>query len=509
MNFLQNISFSIINLTPPWFFNLLNFSSWAWVQIIGSLALIFFIRMVYVLVKVKLHFRKIKKTDLEELESLAKEHGGKYPKFSIIVPARNEADVVEKTIIKLTELNYPKDRFEIVIITDEKETLQNVDKEITTQEVLSKVIQNLKDQEVKIYHLDVPFNFNGLFPGEILDREVKSTKGRALNYAFTQMFDHFNSETDFFAFFDTDDHPDKNCLIEIAKENLLFPNKKVFQMPIFQCRNFWQISTFSKVIAIGQSFTHEVFLPWIMTWLPFLGGTNLFIQKDILFEVGGFNYNSITEDLDLGVSIYLKTGNWPYYLPFASTEQTPGNVKAFLKQRHRWALGQLEVIKNLRKMKQEKGDIGKKAKILYYKLNFYGPVEWTTFFLLTVLSVVILITRLLRTIVVILGMQGVISFFSFSLLIRELLASVFTYAGMPMIVFSLILLLHYNKYVEYKEKNITIFFKLIKFILETSFFIPFVVVLYPWPFFSAFFKYVTGYYKNRELTWIKTPRTKE
>jgi hypothetical protein len=118
-------------------------------------------------------------------------------------------------------------------------------------------------------------------------------------------------------------------------------------------------------------------------------------------------------------------------------------------------------------------------------------------------------TRLLRTLVVILGMQGVISFFSFSLLIKESLASIFTYAGMPMIVFSLILLLHYNKYVEYKEKNRVTLVKLLKFILETSFIIPFMVILYPLPFFSAFFKYATGYYKNRELTWVKTPRTKE
>jgi len=61
----------------------------------------------------------------------------------------------------------------------------------------------------------------------------------------------------------------------------------------------------------------------------------LFIQKDILFAVKGFNYHSITEDLDLGVTIYLKTNTWPYYLPYPSTEQTPENVKTFLKQRHR------------------------------------------------------------------------------------------------------------------------------------------------------------------------------
>ena len=181
---------------------------------------------------------KIKKTSTEELELLLKQKCKNYPKFSIIVPARNEADVVERTITKLTQLNYPQDRFEIVVITDEKEILNNVDKEITTQEVIQETIVKLKDQPVKIWHLDVPYNFNGLFPGKLMDHEIKSTKGRALNFAFTEMFEHFDSNTDFFAFFDTDDHPDKNCLIEIAKENLVYPHKKVFQMPIFQCRNF-------------------------------------------------------------------------------------------------------------------------------------------------------------------------------------------------------------------------------------------------------------------------------
>jgi len=55
--------------------------------------------------------------------------------------------------------------------------------------------------------------------------------------------------------------------------------------------------------------------------------------------------------------------------------------------------------------------------------------------------------------VIILGMQGMFSFFSVSLLFKELLASVFIYAGMPMVLFSLILLLHYNKYVEYHHKS--------------------------------------------------------
>jgi hypothetical protein len=38
-------------------------------------------------------------------------------------------------------------------------------------------------------------------------------------------------------------------------------------------------------------------------------------------------------------------------------------------------LGQLEVIKNLKEMKKEKSEMGRKARSLYYKLNFYGPGE--------------------------------------------------------------------------------------------------------------------------------------
>jgi len=202
------------------------------------LAVLFLARTIYVFIKTQLHFRKIKKTSFEELAGIVKEKNIPFPMFTVVVPARNEADVVERTVNKLTELNYPKDRFEIVVITDEKEQIYNKDKEVTTQEVMVKVIEDLKNQPVKIYNLNVPNNFDGNFHGKMMDCEVKSTKGRALNYAFTEMFEHFNSNTDFFAFFDTDDHPDKNCLIEIAKANINFPDRKVFQMPIFQCRNF-------------------------------------------------------------------------------------------------------------------------------------------------------------------------------------------------------------------------------------------------------------------------------
>jgi len=101
----------------------------------------------------KSKFAKINKTSNEQLANLVKEKKVLYPKFSVLVPARNESDVVEKTIKKLIQLDYPNDRFEIIIITDEKETLNNQSRKTTTQEVVQKIIKELESQPVKIYHL--------------------------------------------------------------------------------------------------------------------------------------------------------------------------------------------------------------------------------------------------------------------------------------------------------------------------------------------------------------------
>jgi len=175
--------------------------------------------------------------NLEEVSKLAK---GNLPYFSVLVPARGEAEVVGATIYKLMELNYPKDKYEIIVISDEKETLNAKEGEITTQIATEEALEKLKETnpELHIIHMDVPYDFDGEFGGICTGKEIKSTKGRALNWTLTQMKDHFEKETNFFAFFDTDDHPDKDCLLHIAKSNLLNPDNKAFQLPVYQCRNF-------------------------------------------------------------------------------------------------------------------------------------------------------------------------------------------------------------------------------------------------------------------------------
>ncbi|HYG59380.1 MAG TPA: hypothetical protein VD902_15060, partial [Symbiobacteriaceae bacterium] len=55
------------------------------------------------------------------IADLAHEQGKEIPRFAVFVPARNEADVIEKTIDHLSHLHYSPDHYEILVVTDEKE----------------------------------------------------------------------------------------------------------------------------------------------------------------------------------------------------------------------------------------------------------------------------------------------------------------------------------------------------------------------------------------------------
>ncbi|MGE5560744.1 MAG: glycosyltransferase, partial [Chloroflexota bacterium] len=60
---------------------------------------------------------------VQTIKDLALAKAASIPFVSILVPARNEADVIERTIDHLATMQYPKDRYEIVVVTDDKELM--------------------------------------------------------------------------------------------------------------------------------------------------------------------------------------------------------------------------------------------------------------------------------------------------------------------------------------------------------------------------------------------------
>ena len=246
----------------------------------------------------------------------------------------------------------------------------------TTQDIMDRKVRELAGQRDRpvLKHEVVPRDFDGDLGGRRLGVEVPSTKGRALNWALSAI----DGRTTWCGFYDAESRPDPNVMLYVAHKVLEAkahdaPPPRIFQGPVFQVRNWYEMGAFCKIASLYQAIAHDWYLPALFRRLPFVGGTNLMVEARLLKEIGGYDSSSLTEDLELGTRAYLRAGAWPEYLPYPSSEQTPPTFAGFYRQRLRWATGHLQVMGKIRAMEQ--CDPAKKERLLR-TLWFKGQGEW-------------------------------------------------------------------------------------------------------------------------------------
>lgn len=77
-----------------------------------------------------------------------------------------------------------------------------------------------------------------------------------------------------------------------------------------------------------------------------LGGNTVFTKRALLNEVGGWDGDCLAEDCEIGVRLSAlgKTIVCAYDSALTTQEEAPTSLKAFVKQRTRWALGFMQVL---------------------------------------------------------------------------------------------------------------------------------------------------------------------
>jgi len=352
-------------------------------------ALFFFQTLTYAILSYVFHWRKKRNTELSlgDLETASKANGRPLPKFTLVIAAKNESDIIAATINKMIDIDYPKDKVRILFALDGKELEENGPCETTHHFVEErKAFLNKLYNTALVDYVSVPPDFDGCYPGILTGRVVASTKPRALNWAMR----FIEADTDVVGFFDADSHPEKGTLLYVAHKYITEPEKSILlQGSVIQVRNYFQISAINKIYAIFQGITHEWFLPILLKHLPFIGGTNFFVDKNLLYKLEGFNLKSLTEDLDFGIRAYMKEKQWPEFLPYVTTEQTPPNYKAYFFQRARWATGFLQITENLMKQK-----VSKAALYILSGLLFYGIIPLMLFQIISFVSISLLLPSL-------------------------------------------------------------------------------------------------------------------
>jgi len=269
--------------------------------------LIYFLRFSIIFIGKLLEISKIKKI----LEDNSKFEGF----ISVIIPARNEENNIKKSILSVSNCNYDKSKYEIIVVND-----RSTDKTPQIVEELSKTIPNLK-----LLNLTE----------ELKDPNLKGKAG-ALQAGVD------NSRGELILLTDADCQVNPNWIEYYAR---IFSKEEIGLVLSYSTIDGPRI--FDKIQGIEWLYLHTMALAGIGLNYPLGGyGNNMAFRKKAFDEVGGYRKIkfSVTEDFALIKAIF--KAKWKIHHIMAKNTEVYTNPEptfsSYLEQHRRWALGGME-----------------------------------------------------------------------------------------------------------------------------------------------------------------------
>ncbi len=244
-----------------------------------------------------------------------------YPMVSVMVPAHNESIVIRKTVLALLNFDYPKDKYEIIVINDNSTD--------NTAEVLRGIQEKFPSRKLVVLNTDNVVGGKG--------------KSNALNIALSV------ATGSVIAIYDADNTPASNAL-RILVENLMADEKLGAVIGKFRTRNrnASLLTRFVNIETLAYQCMNQAgrYFFFKLCTIP---GTNFVIRRSIINRMGGWDTKALSEDTEISFRIY-RMGYYIKFMPLAVTwEQEPQKLKQWFKQRTRWAKGNVYVlIKNFK-----------------------------------------------------------------------------------------------------------------------------------------------------------------
>lgn len=265
-----------------------------------------------------------------------------YPFVSVMVPAHNECAVIRRTVQALLKFDYPKDRYEIIVINDNSSD--------NTAEVLANIQRDNPDRMLIVVNTDNKVGGKG--------------KSNALNIGYSV------ARGSVFAIYDADNTPEPQAL-RILVEHLMTDDSLGAVIGKFRTRNR-NASLLTRFVNI-ETLAHQCMNQagrWFFFGLCTIPGTNFVIHRHIIDEIGGWDPKALSEDTEISFRIY-RMGYKIRQVPSAVTwEQEPFRLDIWFKQRTRWAMGNLYVLGNNFKYIFDPSGGMMRLDVLYYSLVY-------------------------------------------------------------------------------------------------------------------------------------------
>ncbi|MGH7773998.1 MAG: cellulose synthase family protein [Candidatus Binatia bacterium] len=239
------------------------------------------------------------------------------PRVTVQLPIYNERYVVRRLLEAVCALDYPRDRLEIQLLDDSTDD---------TVEIASQLVAHYQEQGLSIVH--IRRNSRAGFKAGALKEGMEKARG------------------EFFAIFDADFVPPPDFL---RKTIPYFCNPKVgmVQARWDHLNPDYSLLTRAQSIGIDAHFSIEQGArAWSGLFLNF-NGTGGIWRRQAILDAGGWQADTLTEDMDLSYRAQLAGWQLKYRLEVNCPAELPVHVSAFKSQQFRWAKGSIQTARKI------------------------------------------------------------------------------------------------------------------------------------------------------------------
>jgi len=240
-----------------------------------------------------------------------------WPVVTVQIPIFNERYLVNRLLTAVSRLDYPADRLQIQVLDDSTDD---------TALLVARQVRQLQEQGINIVHLHRA-NRSG-FKAGALSEGLKTASG------------------DFIAIFDADFIPPADWLKKTIP---------AFQRPDLGClQTRWghlnaDYDAFTRAVSLGidgHFIVEQTARSKNGLFLNFNGTAGIW-RRACIEDAGGWQTDTLTEDLDLSYRAQLKGWKIDYSADVVVAAELPVQVEAFKKQQFRWAKGSFQTARKL------------------------------------------------------------------------------------------------------------------------------------------------------------------
>lgn len=266
--------------------------------------------------------------------------------LTIIIPALNEECTLVPCVESIIAADYPHDKLEILIAHEVAPKCHDATPQLARQ-------------------LAEKYSCVKVLPNE---GEHKGSKAGSINNCMETM------KGTIIGIYDADHIIEKDALLRASAQFAADPGLACLGGKVIVRDTNYNIFTLivGNECAVINNFSR--YISQLFSGRHLVYGSNLFMRKEALERIGGFDESSMTEDCDLGMKLIFGNYNMKIDYAIKSYEQPAVTVQDWWHQRVRWTWGGISVLKKYLRIYTAEGVVNARSvrTFLMYSLGTAG-----------------------------------------------------------------------------------------------------------------------------------------